>query len=63
MLIQLAFKVESTAEYRAYSSETNAPQGHAIGMDNGVGGKKRKRARPDTNLYRGGISASTASGP
>ena len=39
-LIQLALKVESTAAYRGYSSGTNALQSHAIGMDDGVGGKR-----------------------
>ena len=62
-LIQLALKVESTAAYRGYSSGTNASQGHVIGMNNGGGGKRGKRARPDTDLYGGGTSAFTVSRP
>ena len=59
-LIQLALKVESTAEYRGHSSRTNAPQGHAIRMDKGGEKKRGKRAWQDTDLYWGERSAPTA---
>ncbi len=55
--------MESTAEYRGYSSGTNTPQGHAIGMDKRGREKRGKRVWQDTDLYGGGKSAPTAFRP
>lgn len=60
-LIQLALKIESTSAYRGHSSGTNVSQTHTIKLDYRDKGKGGKRARSDTDSYRGRTLAHTVS--